>query len=209
MFRLIRRSSLVLVALAGLALLAVWGAAYAHSGHAQAPARHARVVARERASTHPATKPKRKTQPKHAAKKKKKATHQRTAFDTRADGICSANRATVRRIGAAATTWSLQQSELSDLVGATNASLAKLAALKPGKAETKLARRFIALTRTSISDFLAAQTRSTSTNEAIGAATESRDLETAQASATAAIAAQKAARTLRLRVCGSSGAEWL
>jgi hypothetical protein len=206
MFRLIRRSSLVLVAVAGLALLAVWGAADARSGGAQAPARHATVIAAtgERPSAHPATKPKRK----HAAKRKK-ATHTRTAFDTRADRVCAANRATVRRIGAAATTWSLQQSELNDLVHATDASLGRLAALKPGKAEAKAARRYISLTRTSVTDFLAAQARSTSTKEAIGVATESRDVKAAQASAKAAVAAQQAARALRLRVCGASGAEWL
>jgi hypothetical protein len=225
MFRLTRQSSLVLAVAAGLALLAIAGVAVARSVHlGAAPVRSHAVTgsasaagAARSSATKPKTlakpshaKPEHKAKPKHRAKPKthKKSTT-RSAFAVAADNICSANRGTVHQIGAAATTWSLQQSELHDLVQATNSSLTKLEALTPPSKNAALARKYFSLTASSIQEFVSAQQRSTSTNEAVGVANERSDTAAAENSGNDALAAQAAARKLGMRVCGSSGAEWL
>jgi hypothetical protein len=210
MFRLIRQSSLVLAATAGLALLAIAGVAVARSVHLGAPS--ARTSAQStQVKPKPATKPKAPHKAKQKAKPKRK-THKQPAAQSRyavaADRICSSNRSTVRQIGAAATNWTLQQSELHDLAQATNGSVSKLQALSPPK-NAALARRYTLLTKASIQDFLSAQQRSSSANEAVGVATERQDTAAAETSGREALAAQTAARKLGMRVCGSSGAEWL
>jgi hypothetical protein len=210
MFRFIRRSSLVLVAVVGFGLLAVWGAAAATtalSHSASRATRTAAVTATVHVDAKKAKKAKKKVKAATKAKQAKQA--KRTAFDIRADSICHANRVTLRRIGGAAKTWSRQQSELNDLVQATDASLTRLAGLTPGRQQRALARSFLSLTRTSIRDFLAAQTRSRSTSESVGTANEVRDTQLAEASGKAAVAAARKAQELGLKVCGSSGAEWL
>jgi hypothetical protein len=131
-------------------------------------------------------------------------------FAAAADAICTGYREEVRSTGAHATTLAAQEGELQDLVGETAAALGQLAALSPPPGDGALVRRFVALTRSSVGDFVRAQNRSRSgTTEAATVALEDQDLRLAQASARGALAAQAAARRLGLHVCGSAGAEWL
>jgi hypothetical protein len=130
-------------------------------------------------------------------------------FAGSADAICAAYRRTVHATGAQAATLVAQQNELSTLVGETARALNELAALAPPAGEAALTARFIALTRTSVGDFVKAQTRSGSTSEATGTAGETQDMALAQRSADDALGAEAVAHRLGLRVCGSQGAEWL
>jgi len=131
-----------------------------------------------------------------------------SVFLTSADAICRSYRTTVRGIAAQATTLALQEAELQNLVQASGAALRQLQALAPPKLGTTLAERFITLTSRSITDFVYAQTRSTSTSEAVGTANETQDMDFAQRSASDALDADTAARKLGLKICGSPGAEW-
>jgi hypothetical protein len=130
-------------------------------------------------------------------------------FVSAADGICTAYRHTVQATGAHATTLAAQQNELSALVGETAAALKRLGALAPPAGQVGLLARFIGLTRASVGDFVKAQTRSSSTSEAVGTSGEAQDMSLAQRSAQDALGAQAAAHQLGLHVCGSEGAEWL
>jgi hypothetical protein len=130
-------------------------------------------------------------------------------FLTSADQICGNYRATVRGIGSGATTLASQEAELPNLVAATAATLKRLRALSPPRADAALAGRFVNLTATSVADFIYAQSRSSSTSESAGATSETRDMNLARRSASDAVAAAAAARRLGLHVCGSPGAEWL
>jgi hypothetical protein len=132
-----------------------------------------------------------------------------SAFVDSADAICSGYRRSVRATGAGAVTLVAQENELSTLVSQTATALKRLQALGPPSGEDPLVSRFIALTRTSVGDFVRAQARSSSTSESVGNATQARDMALAESSAKAALRADAAARKLGLHVCGSEGAEWL
>jgi hypothetical protein len=130
-------------------------------------------------------------------------------FAAAADAICSSYRHTVRSTGASAVTLITQENELSTLVGETAIALKRVHALPPPAGEAALVGTFIALTRASVGEFVKAQTHSNSTSEAVGTATEAKDMALAQSSGKDALGAQAAAHRLGLHVCGSLGAEWL
>jgi hypothetical protein len=131
-------------------------------------------------------------------------------FGAAADAVCASYRQEVRGTGAHATTLAAQESELQDLVGETAAALGQVSALSPPPGDGALVARFVALTRSSVGDFVRAQNRSAgATGEAATVALEDQDLSLARTSARDALAAQATARRLGLHVCGSPGAEWL
>lgn len=131
-------------------------------------------------------------------------------FVAAADAVCTGFRQEVRTTGSHATTLATQEGELQDLVGETAASLAQLSALTPPPGDATLLARFVALTRSSVRDFVQAQDRSTTIpTEAAQVALEDHDVQLAQDSAHDAAEAQTAAHELGLHVCGSPGAEWL
>ncbi len=131
------------------------------------------------------------------------------AFVASADAVCTNYRATVRGIAAKATTVVAQEGEMQDLVNATSAALKRLEALSPPTVQAAPAGKYIALVGSSVRNFVLAQSRSSSTSEAAGTASETQDMNDANASSQEALSAQATAHRLGLRVCGSSGAEWL
>ncbi|HWF51849.1 MAG TPA: hypothetical protein VG294_14515 [Solirubrobacteraceae bacterium] len=130
-------------------------------------------------------------------------------FVASADGICRSFRARARAIGARATTLSTQETELGQLVTATERSVKALTELSPPTADAAGLRVFANMTVASVIAFAEAQSRTSSTSEAVGSRVEARDLADSSRSSRDAAAAQAAARRLRLRVCGSSGSAWL
>ena len=118
------------MAVGGLGLLAVWGAAAATTALSHSASRATRTAAATAKVHVDATKANEKAKAVKKAKTVKKARRP-------ADGVRHPRRQHLPgqpchagRIGRSAQTWSLQQSELNDLVQATDASLTRLAGLK-------------------------------------------------------------------------------
>lgn len=130
-------------------------------------------------------------------------------FVRSADAICRGFRARARAIGASATTLAAQETELGHLVTATEQSVNALTDLSPPAADAPGLRRFADSTVASVIAFAEAQSRTRSTSEAVGSALEAKDLASSKRSSHDAAAAQGAARTLGLHVCGSPGSAWL
>jgi len=132
-----------------------------------------------------------------------------TSFVSSADAICRSFRARARAIGAGATTLGTQETELSNLVKATEQAVKALTELSPPTGDEPGLRRFATMTAASVVAFAEAQTRTTSTSEAVGAQVEARDLSDSARSSRDTTAAATAARRLGLHVCGSPGSVWL
>jgi hypothetical protein len=130
-------------------------------------------------------------------------------FVSAADAICRSFRARARAIGTAATTLGAQETELRKLVTATEQSVKALTDLSPPNADAAGLRRFAEMTVAAVIAFAQAQSRTSSTSESVGSQVEASDLADSGRSAHDAAAAQAAARTLRLHICGSSGSAWL
>jgi hypothetical protein len=87
--------------------------------------------------------------------------------------------------------------------------LKALRSLSPPASAAGLAGRYASLLTESVDDYILAQARSGSADEATGAASEAQDLTLANASGHDALEAKAVARRVGFRVCGSDGAEWL
>jgi hypothetical protein len=131
------------------------------------------------------------------------------AFASSADTICRSFRARARAIGAGATTLGTQETELEHLVSATEQSLNALTDLSPPASDEPGLRRFVTMTAAAVVAFAKAQSRTSSTSEAVGSQVEAQDLADSARSSRDTIAAAAAAHQLGLHVCGSPGAAWL
>jgi hypothetical protein len=131
------------------------------------------------------------------------------AFVSSADAICRSFRARARTIGAGATTLVAQETELQNLVAATQQSLKALTELSPPLDDEPALRRFVTDTTAALVAFAQAQSRTRSTSEAVGSQVEAEDLADSARSSRDTVAATAAAHELGLHVCGSPGAAWL
>jgi hypothetical protein len=131
-----------------------------------------------------------------------------TRFASAADTICRAYRQHVASEGQA-TTLTAQERIYARVVDTATRAIASLRALSPPAGERATFTRYLQLTGTAIDDFVAAQRRSRSTQEAAGTQAEAQDFSSFQRVARDATAAGAVARQLRLRVCGSPGSDWL
>jgi hypothetical protein len=94
-------------------------------------------------------------------------------------------------------------------VAATQQSLTALTELSPPAGDEPGLRRFVTTTTDSVIEFAKAQSRTSSTSEAVGSQVEAQDLADSGRSSRDAAAATAAARQLGLHVCASPGAAWL
>ena len=133
----------------------------------------------------------------------------RSTFIAKADAICRSFRTQARKIGAGATTFAAQETELPRLVKATEEGVRALTELSPPTVEAAGLQRFATMTVGSVVAFAQAQTRTSSTSEAAGSQVEAKDLADSAHSSSDATAAAAAAHELGLHVCGSPGSAWL
>jgi hypothetical protein len=129
-------------------------------------------------------------------------------FIVAGDAICRAYRRQVSPLSRA-TTLAAQEQVSRSLVNAARQAVGQLQALSPPGLRQATFKRFTGMTSAAIDEFAAAQSRSTSTREATGAAVRGQDLAAYQTAVSDAQAADAAARQIGFRVCGSSGSDWL
>jgi hypothetical protein len=129
-------------------------------------------------------------------------------FVVKADAICRAYRSGVQSVGQA-TTLTAQEHIYAQVVDDARAAIDRLERLQPPAAGTSRFRSFLADTSAAVNAFVAAQSRSRSTQEATGVAVEQGDFAAFQRVGHEAAAAGAQARALGLRICGSAGSDWL
>jgi hypothetical protein len=129
-------------------------------------------------------------------------------FEVKADAICRAYRSGVQSVGQA-TTLTAQEHVYAQVIDDARAAIGRLDRLQPPAADTGRFRSFLSDTSAAIDAFVAAQSRSRSTHEATGVAVEQGDFAAFQRVGRESAAAGTQARALGLRVCGSSGSDWL
>jgi hypothetical protein len=95
------------------------------------------------------------------------------------------------------------------LVHDARAAVARLQTLSPPAPYAPTYSRFTDMTARSIDEFDAAQTRSRSKNVQVDEAQQQQDMAIYGKAVDDASAAGAAARQLGMRVCGSSGSEWM
>jgi hypothetical protein len=95
------------------------------------------------------------------------------------------------------------------LIGDARAAVTKLEALSAPPADATTFQQFTGMTSSAISQFEAAQSRSTSTVERVGVASEQQDYAAYESAIKDAQTAANAAQALGFQVCGSPGSDWL
>ena len=95
------------------------------------------------------------------------------------------------------------------LIADARAAVTKLQALSAPSAAAANFQQFTSMTSSAIDQFEAAQTRSTSTKESVGVASEQQDYAAYENAITDAATAATAAQALGFQVCGSPGSDWL
>ncbi len=125
-----------------------------------------------------------------------------------ADGICRTYRQQVAPLSSASGLTATEQIAPT-LIGDARAAVTKLEALSAPSADVATFQQFTSMTSSAIDQFEAAQTRSTSTKESIGVASEQRDYAAYETAIKDAQTASDAAQALGFQVCGSPGSDWL
>lgn len=129
-------------------------------------------------------------------------------FVVAADGICRSYRQQVAPLSSASGFAATEQ-VAPTLIGDARAAVTKLQALSAPPAAAANFQQFTSMTTSAIDQFQAAQTRSMSTTESVGVATEQQDMAAYESAIKDAQTAAAAAQTLGFQVCGSAGSDWL
>jgi hypothetical protein len=125
-----------------------------------------------------------------------------------ADGICRSYRQQVAPLTNASGLTATEQIAPT-LIGDARAAVTKLEALSAPPADAANFQQFTSMTSSAIDQFGAAQSRSASTKESVGVASEQQDYTAYESAIKDAQTAATAAQTLGFQVCGSPGSDWL